>query len=127
MTSPESSDSWASSHARHLTKDLGAYSPRETHIGKLMSVCELYNHTLLVGTPIALTQEKGSEISLKQPREQEASPGNKEPSTGSRLAMLSLRLVKIPSLVFASRGLSLFPLRLSSCFSLLRPMGRLHA
>ena len=75
----------------------------------------------------ALTQEKGLEISLRQPREQEASPGNKEPSTGSRLAKLSLTLAKIPSLVFASRGLSLFLSRLSSCFSLLRPMGRLHA
>ena len=91
-----------SSRARHLSKDLGAYSPRETHIGKLMSACELYNHTFLVGMPIALAQEKGSEISLRQPREQEASPGNKKPSTGSRLAKLSLRLVAIRPLVFAS-------------------------
>ena len=55
VISPKSSDSWACSHARHLTKDLGAYSPREIPMRKLMSAHELYNCALLVGMPLCPT------------------------------------------------------------------------
>jgi hypothetical protein len=58
-----------------------------------MSACEFYNHALLVGTPIALTQEDKARKSAAGNLENKgASPGSKVPSTGSRLAKLSLRL-----------------------------------
>ena len=76
-TSPKSSDSWARFRARHLTKDLGAYSPREIHMWKPMSAHELYNRALLVGMPPCPTQEAGrpiqgceSQASLRQLREE---------------------------------------------------------
>ena len=47
VISPKSSDSWVSSHARHLTKDLGAYSPHEMPMRKSMSAHELYNYALI--------------------------------------------------------------------------------
>ena len=45
-------NSWASSHARHLTKDLGACSPRETHMKEPTSAHKLSSYVLLVDTPI---------------------------------------------------------------------------
>ena len=50
VISPKSSNSWVSSHARHLTKDLGACSPHEIPMKKSMSAHELYNYALLVGS-----------------------------------------------------------------------------
>ena len=45
-------NSWTSSRARQLTKDLGACSPRETHTKEPTSTHELSSYVLLVGTPI---------------------------------------------------------------------------
>ena len=88
VISPKSSDSWVSSHARHLTKDLGAYSPREIPMRKSMSAHELYNYALLVGSPLSPTQGtrrlaglKKLQTSLRQPREGEHLIRNTTPST----------------------------------------------
>ena len=45
-------NSWTSSRARQLTKDLGAYSPHETHMKEPTSTHVLSSYALLVGTPI---------------------------------------------------------------------------
>ena len=67
VTSPKSSDSWVSSHARHLTKDLGAYSPREIPMRKSMSAHELYNYALLVGSPLSLSNT-GNKTPCRAPK-----------------------------------------------------------
>ncbi len=89
VISPKSSDSWVSSHARHLTKDLGAYSPREIPMRKSMSAHELYNYALLVGLPLSLQRREQDTLrgfgDPNQPqaasRRKNASPGNATPST----------------------------------------------
>ena len=88
VISPKSSDSWVSSHARHLTKDLGAYSPREIPMRKSMSTHELYNYALLVGSPLSPTQGtrrlaglQKLQTSLRQPREGEHLTRDTTPST----------------------------------------------
>ena len=58
---------WASSHARHLTKDLGAYSPREIPMRKSMSAHELYNYALLVGSPLSLSNT-GNKTPCRAPK-----------------------------------------------------------
>ena len=45
-------NSWASSRARKLTKDLGARSPRETLMKEPTSAHELSSYVSLVGMPI---------------------------------------------------------------------------
>ena len=45
-------NSWTGSRARQLTKDLGACSPRETHMKEPTSAYELSSCILLVGMPI---------------------------------------------------------------------------
>ena len=103
VISPKSSDSWVSSHARHLTKDLGAYSPREIPMRKSMSAHELYNYALLVGSPLSL-----------QHREQDALQGSKSPkpvlgslerentSPGTQHPLQSRRLARAKSRTYAS-------------------------
>ena len=88
VISPKSSDSWVSSHARHLTKDLGAYSPREIPMRKSMSAHELYNRALLVGMPLCPTQGTRRPTRLRNSKpasgnleRENASPGNTTPST----------------------------------------------
>ena len=81
-----------------------------------MSACELYNHALLVGMPIALTQEdKAWKSAAGNLGNKGASPGSKMPSKGSHLAKLSLRLLHSLRW-FLPLEASLSFLRLSSCF-----------
>ena len=68
VISPKSSDSWVSSHARHLTKDLGAYSPREIPMRKSMSVHELYNYALLVGSLSLSLSNTGNKTPCRAPK-----------------------------------------------------------
>ena len=51
-------NSRASSRARQLTKDLGACSPRETHMKEPTSAHELSSYVLLVGMPICPSARK---------------------------------------------------------------------
>src|SRR5680860_590236 len=78
-------NSWVSSRARQLTKDhqnLGACSPRETHLKEPTSAHELSSYVLLVGAPICPNAGKQVQASLRQPREENASTGNKHPLQG---------------------------------------------
>ena len=97
VISPKSSASWASSHARHLTKDLGAYSPREIHMRKPMSAHELYNRALLVGMPPCLTQETRRPT---RPRNSRPASRGKTPRQGTGRPLRDKRLAKLsPELV----------------------------
>src|SRR5680860_219305 len=114
-------NSWVSSRARQLTKDhqnLGACSPRETHLKEPTSAHKLSSYVLLVGAPICPNAGKQVQASLRQPREENASTGNQHPLQGRQcLAKLSPNTwLNFPSLV-----LSLEPL-----FSLLCLMGCLR-
>ena len=78
-------NSWISSRARQLTKDhqnLGACSPRETHMKEPTSAHKLSSCVLLVGTPICPNAGKQVQASLRQPREENASSGNQHPLQG---------------------------------------------
>src|SRR5680860_401783 len=70
-------NSWASSRARQLTKDLGACSPRETHMKEPTSAHELSSYVLLVGMPIC--PSAGKQVQNKP----QATSGGKTPHQGT--------------------------------------------
>ena len=73
-----------------ITKNLGACSPRETHMKEPTSTHELSSYVLLVGTPICPNAGKQVQTSLRQPRGENASSGNQHPLQGKKcLAKLS--------------------------------------
>ena len=82
---PVSSELMGSSRARQLTKyhqNLGACSPRETHLKEPTSAHKLSSYVLLVGTPICPNAGKQVQTSLRQPREENTSSGNQHPLQG---------------------------------------------
>ena len=115
-----------------ITKNLGACSPRETHMKEPTSAHKLSSYVLLVGMPIcpnagtAGSRKPQDNPKAKTPRQgantlfkaQNASPGNRHPLQGrKRPAKLSPNTWSIfLSLVFAPRV----------SFSLLYPMGCLR-
>ena len=101
-------NSWASSRARQLTKDLGACSPRETHMKEPTSAHELSSYVLLVGMPIC----KNTGSKTKAPRQgTDTLSKTKTPRQGTNtlskaecLAKLSTKTwLNFLSLVFAPR------------------------
>ena len=105
VISPKSFDSWVSSHARHLTKDLGAYSPREIPMRKSMSAHELYNYALLVGSPLSLSLQNREQDALQGPKSSKPASGSLErenTSPGTQHPLQSRRLARAKSRTYAS-------------------------
>ena len=108
-------NSWTGSRAHQLTKDLGACSPRETHMKEPTSTHESSSYVLLVGTPIC--QNTGKQVQSKRQGTNTLSKA-KIPHQGTNTLSKAKRLVKLspntwlnsPSLVFAPRASFLSPM-----------------
>ena len=117
-------NSWASSRARQLTKDLGACSPRETHMKEPTSTLELSSYVLLVGMPICpnagkqVRKQASGNLERKMPHQgTDTLSKAKTPHQGTNTLSKAKRLAKLspntwlnfPSLVFAPRASFLSP------------------
>ena len=106
-------NSWVSSRARQLTKDhqnLGACSPRETHIKEPTSTHKSSSYVLLVGMPICPKRRKAGSSKPKTPsprqkrlsREPTPSPRQKPPREAKSKHLVDFSLAGFrPSSLFS--------------------------